>query len=78
MPDKERRTEAGPRGEVGAIQFSESLTLTKRLSKSGGSVCLQIPKEIVETLGLDSRSLVEIKIRKVVGVRIQPSSYVGT
>lgn len=69
---------AASKAEVGTIQFSESLTLTKRLSKSGGSVCLQIPKEIVETLGLDSHSLVEIKIRKVVGVRIQPSGYVGT
>ena len=77
MAEKGQRQAIPQSTEAASIQFSESLTITKRLSKSGGSICLQIPKEVVEILGLDSHSLVEIKIRRVAGVRIKPAEFVG-
>ena len=77
VTDSNVREPSTLRKGVAALQFTEPLTITRRLSKSGGSLGLLIPKEIVETLQLDSSSLVEIKLRKVVSVPIQPSKLVG-
>jgi len=41
------------------------VTITKNLTKSGDSVILIIPKDIVDALQLNSGTLVEIKLKKL-------------
>lgn len=75
VPDSKEGERVVPRSGVAAIRFTDPVTLTERLSKSGGSLVVHVPKEIVELLQLDGGSIVEVRMRKVVAVPIQPSEF---
>lgn len=45
--------------------MENEVTITKNLTKSGDSVILIIPKDIVDALQLNSGTLVEIKLKKL-------------
>lgn len=64
-----------PHGRAVSFHFTEPITITKKVSRSGGSLCVQVSKDLVEALQLDSSSLLEVTIRKVVNVAIQPSKF---
>ena len=75
VPDSIDGQRKSPRSGVGSIRFSDTVTITERVSKSGGSLVVHVPKEIVELLHLDNTSIVEVSLRKVVSVPIQPSEF---
>lgn len=60
---------------VPSLGFTDWLTATARIAKSGGSLVVAIPKPVADLLQLEARSFVEIKIRKVVAPPIQPSRF---
>lgn len=64
-----------PRTGVATVRFTEPIVLTEQLSKSGGSLVVTIPKHIVSLLQLDNTSALELSVRKVVAIPIQPSEF---
>ena len=60
---------------VPGLQFTDWLTATERVAKSGGSLVVAIPKPIADLLQLETRNVVEIKIRKVGAPAIKPSRF---
>ncbi len=47
------------------IEKSGEITFIKRLSKSGNSIVLSVPKDIVDFLSLDGRTMVEITLKRL-------------
>jgi hypothetical protein len=60
---------------VGAIRYSEPVTTLKRVTKSGGSLVVVLPKELVNLLQLEHGSTVELRLRKVASSKLQPSTF---
>jgi hypothetical protein len=59
------------------IRKSESVAITKKLCRSGGTLALSIPKDVIELLSLDPQSVVEVSLRKVIRVPMEVSPLVG-
>jgi len=51
-------------GEKPTISRSEGVTITKKLTRTGRTVVLAIPKDIVDLLELDTDTVVEATIKK--------------
>ncbi len=59
------------------IQSSPPVVITKKLSRAGRTLSLSIPKEIVELLGLDDHSVVEVSLKKLIPSVVPAGKLVG-
>ena len=50
------------------ISKGEPVIITRKLRSGGGSIVLSIPKDIAELMSLDTKTVVEVTIRKVMRV----------
>jgi hypothetical protein len=57
------------------LKFSDAVTTTLPIAKSGGSLIVVVPKHLVDLLGLERGAVLELTLRRVTAARIQPSEF---